>query len=89
MQQIFAKATGREIHEHLFARGSANDDNRLRVHRVKGTPAPGDPTTPPAPPIHGSLPVVEGQSTIIGRRDVAIVPWVTIAMCAVAVAVSV
>jgi hypothetical protein len=37
MQQIFAKATGREIHEHLFARGSANDDKRLRVHRVLGS----------------------------------------------------
>jgi diguanylate cyclase (GGDEF)-like protein len=38
--------------------------------------------------IRGSVAGVEGESTIIGRRDVAIIPWVTIAMVAVAVAVS-
>ena len=44
------------------------------------------PTTNPA--ARGSLGGVEGESTIIGRRDVAVVPWVTIAMVAVAVAAS-
>ncbi len=36
MQQIFAKATDREIHEHLIAL-SANGYNRLRVIRVFGS----------------------------------------------------
>ncbi len=53
------------------------------------------PVTPPGSPVattnttrRGSLGPVEGESTIIGRRDVAVVPWVTIAMVAVAVAAS-
>ncbi|MDQ8044051.1 MAG: GGDEF domain-containing protein [Patulibacter sp.] len=49
---------------------------------------PSDSADPNTAPEHGSVGVVEGQSTILGRRDVAIVPWVTIAMCAVAVAFS-
>ncbi|CAN7763597.1 hypothetical protein [Caballeronia sp. 15715] len=37
MQPIFAKATGREIHEHLFVRESANGDKRFPVKRVLGS----------------------------------------------------
>ena len=42
----------------------------------------------PKPAWRGVSADAETESTIIGRRDVAIVPWVTIAMVAVAVAAS-
>ncbi len=52
--------------------------------------APPATATPPEPPAkRGRLRSVERESTIIGRRDIATVPWVTIAMVSVALAISV
>ena len=56
---------------------------------IRPVAAPATVSAPDQASKRGRLGSVDRETTIIGRRDIAIVPWVTIAMVSVALAISV
>ncbi|MDO9356298.1 MAG: GGDEF domain-containing protein, partial [Solirubrobacteraceae bacterium] len=55
---------------------------------IRPVAAPDGPEQSPGPRWRSALGNGDGQPSIIGRRDVAVIPWITIAMVAIAVAIS-